>query len=195
MAGLCESGNEPPGSLKASNGFESVWSTALWLKVLVFHSGDSCQIVIEFVMDKDEVFLEVLLFLSINPPTFSTVDSEKIPRKQKLLLESVPLCLDFSKIGPRLTLALAPIDIYCDSHIETRSRVPQESRSRVSRHGLHGALGDGARRGEERGGCDTLFRGREGKVKQLVTEEKDPEKFGWPLSSRRLSTDRELSRN
>ncbi|KAJ4434723.1 hypothetical protein ANN_23291 [Periplaneta americana] len=42
--------------------------------------------------------------------------------------------------------------------------VPQESRSRVSPHGLHGALGDGARRGEERGGCDTLFLGREGKA-------------------------------
>ncbi|KAJ4433228.1 hypothetical protein ANN_15486 [Periplaneta americana] len=66
------------------------------------------------------------------------------------------------------------------NHIETRSRLPQESRLRVSRHGLHGALGDGARRGEERGGYDTLFRGREGKVKQLVTEEKDPEKSGYP---------------
>ncbi|KAJ4427600.1 hypothetical protein ANN_25248 [Periplaneta americana] len=42
---------------------------------------------------------------------------------------------------------------YCDSHLETRTRFPQESRSRVSRHGLHRALGDGARLGEAREGC------------------------------------------
>ncbi|KAJ4445833.1 hypothetical protein ANN_12518 [Periplaneta americana] len=42
---------------------------------------------------------------------------------------------------------------YCDSDVrfELTTSVPQESRSRVSRHGLHGALRDGARRREERG--------------------------------------------
>ncbi|KAJ4432789.1 hypothetical protein ANN_21428 [Periplaneta americana] len=80
------------------------------------------------------------------------------------------------------------IDYYCDSDDQSPNSGPTSTRAPRS-------TGDGARRGEERGGCDTLFRGREGKVKQLVTEEKDPEKSGYPLSSRHLSTDRELSRN
>ncbi|KAJ4435549.1 hypothetical protein ANN_18165 [Periplaneta americana] len=40
-----------------------------------------------------------------------------------------------------------------DVRFELTTSVPQESRSRVRRHGLHGALGNGARRGEESGGC------------------------------------------
>ncbi|KAJ4450735.1 hypothetical protein ANN_02165 [Periplaneta americana] len=48
--------------------------------------------------------------------------------------------------------SLSHID-YCDSDVrfELTTSVPQERRPRVSRHRLHGALRDGARRREERG--------------------------------------------
>ncbi|KAJ4433446.1 hypothetical protein ANN_15749 [Periplaneta americana] len=78
---------------------------------------------------------------------------------------------------------------------EIRTHDQRPARQQVARESTRAPRSTGGRRAAERGGCDTLFRGREGKVKQLVTEEKGPEKSGYPLSSRHLSTDRELSRN
>ncbi|KAJ4448423.1 hypothetical protein ANN_10439 [Periplaneta americana] len=167
MAGLCEGGNEPSGSLKAISSIRQNASYEVYEEVGCISSDDSTRRVDIVIIDRQKD-KGVILDPTIRFEMYEQQPQERrwtIPRGDPDQRRGVPHPGTTSREddgGASGPISSLPRDCpgraalrreQCDSDVrfELTTSVPQEGGPRVGQRGLRGALWDGARRREVRG--------------------------------------------